>query len=151
MDRPLRGILNTSALQIKAAVADVRAASEWLAAFGALHAVPPDQINRLDLCLNEALANVISYGDDTALAQPIYLHMRVTAGCAAAVTISDAGIPFDMAHAPIGERPHSLEEAEPGGLGLLMLRSFSDELTYQRNGDRNELTFCVRWQAVPTP
>ena len=36
-------------------------------------------------------------------------------------------------------------DATPGGLGLLMIRSFSDVLTYQRDGERNQLRFGVRW------
>jgi len=141
-------MLNTAALDIRAAVSDVRVASEWMAGFATAQGVPPEQINRLDLCLNEALANVISYGNEAALTQPVLLRMHVRCehgACEAAVTVSDAGMAFDMAHAPIADRPHSLAEAEPGGLGLLMIRSFSDALTYQRSNSRNELTFSVRW------
>jgi anti-sigma regulatory factor (Ser/Thr protein kinase) len=145
--------LHSSTLQVRAAATDVRVASEWMARFGVQQQVPQDQIDRLDLCLNEALANVISYGNQAALTEPLYLTMRVqTQGNSgeASVTVSDAGAEFDVAHAPISERPRSLAEAEPGGLGLLMLRSFSDALDYRRIANRNALTFTVRW-SFPTP
>ena len=45
-------------------------------------------------------------------------------------------------------RPLSLEEATPGGLGLLMMRKFSDDLTYERSGGRNHLSIIVRWNEV---
>jgi anti-sigma regulatory factor (Ser/Thr protein kinase) len=38
-----------------------------------------------------------------------------------------------------------LAEAEPGGLGLLMMHEYADELSYRRNADQNELTFSVVW------
>ena len=145
---PLGPTRHSAELQVRAAIADVRAASEWMAEFGMRHQVPQAQVERLDLCLNEALANVISYGNETALAEPIVLAMHVVTSQAtaeASVTVYDAGDEFDMAHAPVAERPHSLAEAEPGGLGLLMLRSFSDALDYRRENDRNALTFTVRW------
>lgn len=145
---PLGPSRHSAELRVRAAVADVRAASEWMAEFGLRHQVPQAQIERLDLCLNEALANVISYGNETALTEPLFLSMLVVttqdAG-QASVTVSDAGAEFDMVHAPVAERPHSLAEAEPGGLGLLMLRSFSDALDYHRENQRNALTFTVRW------
>lgn len=149
MNAATAGTQHTSALEIRAVVPDVRVASDWLANWGALHQVPPDQINRLDLCLNEALANVISYGSESAKTQPVLLNMWVESMESegnAAVTVSDAGPAFDVTEAPIHERPHSLAEAEPGGLGLLMIRSFSDTLSYRRTNDRNELTFSVSWK-----
>jgi len=148
MNRVGQDALQTAVLEIRAAVKDVRVASDWMTRFAAQHAVPESQINRLDLCLNEALANVISYGNAAALSEPVVLHVAVNARQdlrEAAVTVSDAGVEFDMTRAPINERPHSLDEAKPGGLGLLMIRRFSDVLTYRRHNSRNELTFSVQW------
>jgi hypothetical protein len=67
--------------------------------------------------------------------------------CTAELVIVDEGKPFDtcaMANVP---RPKaaSLAEASLGGLGLAMMRSFSDELRYRRHEGRNHLTICVRW------
>jgi anti-sigma regulatory factor (Ser/Thr protein kinase) len=39
-----------------------------------------------------------------------------------------------------------LAEAQPGGLGLSMLRSYSDHLAYRREAGRNQLTLTVRWR-----
>jgi anti-sigma regulatory factor (Ser/Thr protein kinase) len=129
-------------------MADVRRASEWLAREGLATGVPEADIGRLDLCLNEALANVIAHGGDSAAAQPIRLSLRVQslpASGEASVTISDAGPAFDATAAPLAALATSLADATPGGLGLLMMRKFSDALHYQRAGDRNALTVTVRW------
>jgi anti-sigma regulatory factor (Ser/Thr protein kinase) len=63
----------------------------------------------------------------------------------ASVTVQDGGTAFDATASPQKPRPLTLAEAEPGGLGLLMMREYADELSYRRNADQNELTFSVVW------
>ncbi|NVO04484.1 MAG: ATP-binding protein [Rhodoferax sp.] len=135
-------------LCIQPRMADVRLASEWLARSGAALAVPEENIGRLDLCLNEALANVIAHGGEGAAAQPLCLLLRVRTlqgGGEASLTVSDAGTAFDATAAPLAVPASSLADAMPGGLGLLMMRKFSDALVYQRKDDRNLLSITVRW------
>ena len=137
-----------SELSIRSAVADVRVASDWLARDGKACGVPEEQVGRLDLCLNEALANIISHGGESAAAQPIRLLLQVgsqqSAG-EACVTVSDAGHAFDATTATLKAQAQTLYDATPGGLGLLMMRKFSDDLTYLRADGRNVLTITVRW------
>ena len=57
--------------------------------------------------------------------------------------IRDEGQGFDMASIPNPTDPEFLER--PSGRGLLLMRSFMDELTYNDTG--NELTMV---KAVPT-
>ena len=110
--------------------------------------MPAAQILRLDLCLNEALANVIAHGGEQALASPVRLRLEVSGDAQAhraSVTVRDSGTAFDATAAPLGSRPLTLEDAEPGGLGLLMIRNLSDTLTYRHDSGQNELTFSVHW------
>jgi len=149
MDQALYLGHSSGVLSIRADARNIRHASEWLGQFACSHKVPTDQIGRLDLCLNEALANVLSYGNDDARLQPIALTVTVEqheGHGIASVTVSDAGPEFDVASAPLAERPQTLADAQPGGLGILMIRSFSDDLKYERLNHRNELTFSVRWE-----
>jgi anti-sigma regulatory factor (Ser/Thr protein kinase) len=44
-----------------------------------------------------------------------------------------------------GALPLTLDDAEPGGLGLLMIRNLSDSLSYWYDNGHNELSFGVRW------
>ena len=134
-----------SDISIQANASEVRRASEWMAQHGTEHGVPADQMGRLDLCLNEALANVIAHAYSGSESKPITLTLEVSDCAQAAVTVTDEGPAFDMASAPLPERPQTLADAEPGGLGLMMIRSFSDEVAYRRVDGKNELTFRVRW------
>jgi anti-sigma regulatory factor (Ser/Thr protein kinase) len=138
-----------AALTIRADTRDARRASGWLEFVARAHNVPLEQVVRLDHCLDEALANVIRHGGPTAVSSPVHLQFAVRRGhgaCTAELSVSDAGVAFDpstfRAAAP---RPASLVDATPGGLGLLLIRNFSDELGYCRSQGRNHLTITVSW------
>ncbi|MFN7221458.1 MAG: ATP-binding protein [Burkholderiales bacterium] len=135
-------------LEINATAEDIRVASTWLERVASAQHVPPAQVGRLDLCLNEALANVLAYGGDAALTSKVQIEfgsLYTASNKEAFVIVSDRGVAFDPLHAPIKPRPTSLETAEPGGHGLLMLRQFSDRLAYDYVDGRNRLTFAVSW------
>jgi serine/threonine-protein kinase RsbW len=53
--------------------------------------------------------------------------------------------PIDPLAYQAGPRPRTLEEIEPGGLGLIMMKEAADEVDYERIEGRNHLTFRVRW------
>jgi anti-sigma regulatory factor (Ser/Thr protein kinase) len=134
---------------IAASGAEVRRAAEWLVANCRQRDVPQAQIDRLELCLHEALANVITHGGENAAAAPIRMRLEVTRDpqCSASVTVIDAGRAFDPSSVPDRIAPKTLAEAEPGSLGLVMIRSFSDWLDYRRESGCNHLTFGTRWPA----
>jgi anti-sigma regulatory factor (Ser/Thr protein kinase) len=135
-------------LAIGASDADLVLASEWLEATCRQHDVPQDPAERLALCLYEVLANIVTHGGESARAAPIRLlfEVRLDPDCMkAGVTVSDAGAAFNpLSIAPITP-PNSLDEAVPGGLGLLMIRRCADWLDYRHEDGRNHFTFGARW------
>jgi anti-sigma regulatory factor (Ser/Thr protein kinase) len=138
-------------LTIGADDAEVRRASEWLETTGAEQGIPREQIMKLHLSLNEALANVIRHGGPRALAQPVGVVLEVQRagdGGRAAVTISDAGVAFDPLSVPRAPPPTSLDDANPSGMGLEMIRNCSDSLFYRHEGGRNHLTFGTSWRGT---
>lgn len=145
-------------LTIGASGTEVRRASEWLDAACRRRNVPQDLADRLVLCLNEALANVIAHGGSAALAAPVRLRFEVgleqgheqdpERDCGkASVTVSDAGIAFNPLSVREKILPKSLGEASAGGLGLVIIRRCSDWLDYRHEGGCNHLTFGARWGA----
>jgi anti-sigma regulatory factor (Ser/Thr protein kinase) len=139
------GVYPIAELAIPAEAGAFRDASNWLAEAARSRSIPEQLIERLDLCLNEALANVLSYGGPTARAEAIRLSIQKTADHEAVVAVEDAGIPFDPTAAEAKPRASSLATAEIGGHGLLIIRSFADFVTYQHQNQRNVLRFGVRW------
>ena len=133
---------------VEAVAENVRLASEWLERACCDRDVPAEQVFRLDLCLNEALANIISHGGPGALQAPVLLTLDVgrdKQGERAAVSVSDTGRDFNPLAAAAMPKAQTLADAEPGGLGLTMISGYSDHLDYERRDGRNHLTFAVRW------
>lgn len=97
------------------------------------------QIARLELAVEEALVNVVSHA----------YAGRTPAGtvqCRAAiqpeglrVEIVDEGPPFDPLVQPDPDTTLALEQRQPGGLGILLIKSLASEVAYRREGDRNVL------------
>lgn len=115
---------------------------EWLKSACSEHSVPEAEISRLELCLHEAMVNVITHGMPPS---PIALQLDISGG-EATVTISDscsACNPLALSSRPT---PKTLDEAEPGGLGLLMIRKFSDTQSYRHHNGQNHFSFSVRWE-----
>ncbi len=142
------GIDTVAELSIGARSDEVRRASIWLETACLERRVPADRIGRLDACLNEVLANVIAHGGPTALSHPICLRLEVRHGQDsgdATLTVSDAGAAFDPLAVAPKPAPKALAEAEPGGLGLLMIRSFADTVGYRHGEGRNQLSLGVHW------
>jgi anti-sigma regulatory factor (Ser/Thr protein kinase) len=123
--------------------------SAWLREAGPARGMPAEPLWRLDLCVTEAIANVIDHGGAGARSSPIGLRLAVrreASGGEAAITVSDGGAAFDPRAAAPKPRAHSLAEAEPGGKGLILLHKFADTLEYTYREARNHLTIHVRWK-----
>ena len=110
--------------------------------------MPAPQIDCLELALHEVLANVLAHGGSAARAEPICVHIEVreeaTTG-EAHVKVREAGIPFDPTGAPEHAPAKTLAEAQPGGLGLRLVRRCSDWMSYRRDGGHNHFMFGARW------
>ncbi|MCF8167019.1 MAG: ATP-binding protein [Rhodoferax sp.] len=138
----------SAALSIAANPDEFRRATQWLEALGQTHQIPEDKVYALSLCLNEALANVLSYSGIDAAQALIGLTFAADhqpGASAVTVTVSDPGIAFDpLRHVP-KPLPATLEDATPGGGGIVLMRAFADALSYTRAAERNSLRFTVCW------
>lgn len=124
----------------------VRQASEWATEFAARNGLSEDDVYRLDLCVCEVVTNIVSYAFDGEGAHSIELSAHTLTN-AVVITISDGGRAFDpLALAP-PETPYSLEDMSIGGLGIDLVRKFSDECSYKRAAGRNILSFTIRYTA----
>lgn len=136
-------------LSLNANYSEIRNASNWLAKTSSSFSVPVAELNRLDICLNEALANIIEHGGDEVHLSPIEMKIELiheSTSSTMTVTLSDKGKPFNPLTYQVKNKAMSLEDAEPGGLGLTMMKEFVDELNYAYNNESNHLSFSVRWR-----
>ncbi len=102
-----------------------------------------DLTRRAELLVEEIVMNVAMHGfDDPADAQ-VALHASVRPA-ACVLVIQDAGRPFDPTASEIPRRRDRIEDASPGGLGLVLLRRLADRIGYRRLPDGlNEVTITL--------
>ena len=127
---------------------EFRRASVWLADNCQQLAVPESHINRLDLALNEVLANILAHGGDSAKSAAIELtfdYFHLQAFNKINIRIIDGGIAFNPLLVNNKPLASSLMDAEPGGLGLLMLQKLTDDMHYSYEQNRNQLVLTVYW------
>jgi anti-sigma regulatory factor (Ser/Thr protein kinase) len=100
----------------------------------------PDRLFALELCLEEAVANIIMHGGP---ADHGAMHVAVTITrdeSSLMVRLEDDGAPFDPTAVPPPATAASLEEAKIGGLGVHLIRELATDMRYDRVGERNRLT-----------
>ena len=59
--------------------------------------------------------------------------------------IVDDGIPYNPLAKPDAVTPDDIMEVPIGGLGILMAKKSVDDMTYERVGESNVLTFRKGW------
>jgi len=104
-----------------------------------LRSLPRPMHHGLRVTLEEAVMNVAMHGFAPGASGEIIIRSRVSPD-ATIFVVEDSGRAFDPSTAPSPARPANLLDAEPGGLGLTLLRHYCADLTYERIGDRNRLT-----------
>jgi anti-sigma regulatory factor (Ser/Thr protein kinase) len=97
----------------------------------------------LEVVFEEIVTNIVRHGYTDGRVHDI--DVRLTCGHTEVVlAIEDDGQPFDPLHQPEPERPASIDDATPGGLGIPLVRKAATGLQYERTGDgKNRLTITM--------
>ncbi|HEY7111609.1 MAG TPA: ATP-binding protein [Thermoanaerobaculia bacterium] len=116
-----------------------RAATAWLRsqALGLSEA----RFSDAELCVDELVTNVVRYAWPEGETHAVTLSLARSAS-EVEITLEDDGRPFDPNDAPGPPAPRSLEEAVPGGRGLMLVRAIAPRLRYERRDGRNRTTIA---------
>lgn len=98
----------------------------------------------LELAVEEALVNVFNYAYAGQNPPGAVTCQVMTAADSLTVEIVDEGPPFDPLARPDPDITLDLEDRQPGGLGILMIRQFTDDVAYRREDGRNVLTIRMQ-------
>jgi serine/threonine-protein kinase RsbW len=107
---------------------------------------PPDRVAEIELAVGEALTNICAYAYPEGRGE-VEVQCTHSAGPHLCIDIIDTGVPFDPLAVPPPDLLADLEERTRGGLGLFLLRTLVDELTYRRERQQNILRLVI----VPRP
>ena len=97
---------------------------------------------RIHLALEEAVSNVIMYAYPEGTAGNMVLD-AVRDGNRLRFTLVDRGKAFDPTAAPEANLEAPLEERLVGGLGIHLVRSIMDSISYSRLDGKNVLTMII--------
>ena len=111
----------------------------WASEFARTANLPANLLFAIQLCLEEAVANIIMYSGAAEQRQDVEVEL-VHAGTDVLAIIEDGGRSFDPTAAPPRRKPASLAEAQAGDLGIHLMRGFSSGMNYERRDGRNRLT-----------
>jgi serine phosphatase RsbU (regulator of sigma subunit)/anti-sigma regulatory factor (Ser/Thr protein kinase) len=126
---------------LQSSPAEISDAVAWVKGLAVCHGMGEDALFRLDLCVSELLDNVAEHGYGDAV-RDIRMDALLDRD-SVTVRVEDSGPAFDPQTYVPRPLPHSLMEAEIGGLGVRLVRQFADSLVYERRDDRNQLTLRI--------
>ena len=146
---PIRNI----ALEVPAQLSILRQASVWLNAHATEWNIPEALVLRIDLCLNEVVANCVMHGGPAVTFRPLDIELSMASShdqTLVTLSITDSGRAFDPTSAAPKPRALSLSDATPGGLGLVMMRDSASRLAYRRSPGRNHIDILFQYAHVQT-
>ncbi|MDQ0506283.1 ATP-binding protein [Xanthobacter agilis] len=143
MTPPAAGTL-ISALRVGADIESISQVTSWLADLAEREEWPMAMRFGLELSVEEALTNVISYGFDGIAHDPVIrLEVHRMAEGRVAVELIDNGAAFDPTTLAEPEAVDTIDAAKVGGHGVQLMRHFLESLTYRRQGEENHLTMVA--------
>ena len=130
----------SSQIALQPEISELERLNRWVVRLCEQYGLPERVAFQLDICLTELVTNIISYAypDIRPSAEGVAVRFAVRIR-EVVVELEDQGIPFDpLAYVPPG-LPGSLEDAQIGGRGLLLVRKYAGEMHYLRDGPVNRL------------
>jgi anti-sigma regulatory factor (Ser/Thr protein kinase) len=106
----------------------------------------PARVAEIEMAVGEALTNICTYAYPGGEGE-VAVQCTHDTGPRLYIDIIDSGVPFDPLSAPQPDLCEDPVERTTGGLGIFLLRTIVDEMTYQRVHCENVLHLVI----VPRP
>jgi serine/threonine-protein kinase RsbW len=100
----------------------------------------PFETDKLDLVLEELFMNIARHAYAPEQGE-VEVGYTVEGQGRLLVQISDSGRAFNPLESDLPSFSGSLADRRLGGMGILLVRKMAGSLRYQRNGDRNQVSF----------
>lgn len=133
-----------------AAAPAVQQVADALDAFCAGECLAREAVWPLQVALDEIVANVVSHAAAAGTTPGFDVWFRRD-GDSVEITVADDGTAFDPLARADPDVTLSLEARQPGGLGIMLVKSLMDDVRYERTPTRNILTIRKRITAGGAP
>jgi serine/threonine-protein kinase RsbW len=131
--RPLCG----RRLELRSDLAELDRLSAFAAQIGDEEGLNSDQVFGLQLCLEEAVTNIIMHGGEKSEVQIVVMLLSHAPNLV--ICIEDEARAFDPTSVAAPATPTSLEDTPIGGMGVHFIRKMSTSMRYEHSGGRNRL------------
>ena len=122
--------------EFSGSLAEIASTAQWVEQLASELKLPSDKAYALQVCVEELLTNIFRHGGTTS---PKIIMTLALFPERIELVVEDDGKPFDVAAAVPHRVDHPIERAQPGGLGIQLIRSFADRLDYERAGLGNRV------------
>ena len=130
---------NARRLLLHRDLAELKRLTVWIEGW-AMHDLSASLSFAVQVCLEEAVANIIMYSIPQTDRLEIVVEVQHREDQTLVARIEDNGSAFDPTQVLRPPVPASLAEAKVGNLGIHLMRSFASGLHYERRDSRNRLT-----------
>lgn len=110
-------------------------------------ALPESEARQIEIIVEELFSNIVRFAFEDQGDHRIEIRMKKSEQLISIVIVDD-GIPFN----PLEYHPRPIPDpASPssGGMGLMLVQTFSDSITYQRVHDKNQLEITKKIKSQP--
>jgi len=131
-------------------LADIGPLASQVERFGEAHGIPSGAVFNLNLALDELITNTVSYGYEDDAVHAILVSLTLEDDKLTA-EIEDDGRPFDpLSEAPEPDLDADLDDRSVGGLGTHIVKTFMDDVSYSRDGNKNRIILTKSLAATET-
>jgi serine/threonine-protein kinase RsbW len=123
--------------------------ADALEAFCQAEALPEETAWRLKVAMDEIVTNVVAHGTNGQAGGTIDVWFCRDRDIVE-VRVEDDGVPFDPLSRPDPDVTRPLEDRQPGGLGIALIKGLLDDVRYERT-TRNILTLRKGLQTGESP
>jgi serine/threonine-protein kinase RsbW len=128
-------------------VVGIQSAASWIESIASELGMSDPQAFAMQVCLEELMSNIVQHGRSPSTPWPQIdsknpLSISVTVKTLAdriTMTLEDNGRPFNVAQAPGKVIDQPLQNLQPGGLGIQLIKSFASNLEYSRTETGNRV------------
>jgi anti-sigma regulatory factor (Ser/Thr protein kinase) len=124
------------------AISDITSAEQWIDSIAAELGMQQLQMFAMQVCLEELMSNTLLHGKGE---DPLTISVAVEAfPDRVFMTVEDNGRAFDVGRARAKAIDRPLDQLQPGGLGIHLIKNFATNLHYTRTptGNRVVLEFA---------
>lgn len=106
--------------------------------FCTANSIPKEIFYEINLCLDELVTNIISYGYDDDIEHDILLKLEYDSGILK-VELADDGKEFNPLNSAEPDINLEIENKPIGGLGIFFVKNKIDDIKYTRKNNQNIL------------